>query len=63
MFRTLTAAQEKEFREWARNNYKPFGEISKIWHPAIQAECVKINKKEEKNASKENEVVPRSNQK
>lgn len=43
IYRKLTAAQEAEFRAWARNNYKPDSPISGIWHPIVQAECVAIN--------------------
>ena len=44
MFRTLTPEEEKSFQKWARENYVPFSEIKGIWHPVVQAECVKINK-------------------
>jgi hypothetical protein len=43
IFRSLTPAEEAEFREWAHDNYKPGAEISGIWHPVVQEECVKIN--------------------
>lgn len=43
MYRKLTAAQEADFRAWARANYKPDAPISGIWHPIVQAECVAIN--------------------
>jgi len=45
MFKKLGAAEEKKFRQWAKKNYKPFSEIKEIWHPVVQDECVKINKK------------------
>jgi len=51
MFRKLGAKEEKEFRQWARDNYKPFSEIKGVWHPVIQDECVKINKKAGKNVT------------
>ena len=44
LFKDLTPAQEEEFRQWARDNYKAFNEIKGIWHPVVQDECVKINK-------------------
>lgn len=44
MFRELTPEEEKEFRQWARDNYIPLSEIKGIWHPIIQDECVQINK-------------------
>ena len=43
MFRKLSAEEERAFRQWARNNYKPFTDIKGIWHPVVQDECVKIN--------------------
>ncbi len=43
MFKTLTPDEEKQFRQWARDNYQPHTEIAGIWHPVIQDECVKIN--------------------
>ena len=43
MFKDLTKAEEHEFRQWARDNYKPLSEISGVWHPVVQAECLKIN--------------------
>lgn len=43
LFDTLTPEQEADFRQWARQNYKPFGVISGAWHPVIQEECTKMN--------------------
>ncbi len=43
LFKQLTEEEEEEFREWARENYEPLSEIKGIWHPVVQAECVKIN--------------------
>ena len=47
LFRTLDEAEEKEFRQWARDNYKTGENIKLIWHPVVQDECEKINQKEE----------------
>lgn len=47
LFRELTEQEEKEFRQWARENYKPFTEIKGIWHPAVQDECVRMNREKE----------------
>jgi len=47
LFRTLDEAEEKEFRQWARDNYKTGENIQLIWHPVVQDECEKINQKEE----------------
>jgi hypothetical protein len=44
MFMELSPDQEQKFRNWARENYHPFTEISGIWHPVVQDECVKMNK-------------------
>lgn len=30
-------------RAWARENYKPFDPITGVWHPVVQAECVRMN--------------------
>jgi hypothetical protein len=43
MFRELSSEEEKQFRTWARSNYKLGESISGIWHPIVQAECVRIN--------------------
>lgn len=43
LFRDLTAEEEVDFRSWARSNYEPNTEISEIWHPVVQDECLKIN--------------------
>jgi hypothetical protein len=45
LFRQLSAEDEQAFRQWARDNYKPFEEIDGIWHPVVQDECVKINQR------------------
>jgi hypothetical protein len=43
LFRQLTPQEEAEFRQWARDNYAPFSEISGVWHPVVQDECARIN--------------------
>lgn len=43
LFRQLSAEEEASFRQWARDNYQPLTEISGVWHPVVQDECVKIN--------------------
>jgi len=43
LFRTLSPADEAQFRDWARQNYKPFTDISGTWHPVVQDECRRIN--------------------
>ena len=42
-FRQLSSEEEKDFRQWARDNYKPFSDISGAWHPCVQDECKKMN--------------------
>jgi len=43
MFKELTEEDKVAYREWARIHYEPLTEIKGIWHPVVQAECVKIN--------------------
>lgn len=43
LFKTLDEKEAQEYRQWARDNYKVFSEIKGIWHPEVQAECVKMN--------------------
>ncbi len=43
MFKKLSEAEAKEFREWARENYKAGEAISQAWHPVVQEECARIN--------------------
>ncbi|GAI99886.1 unnamed protein product [marine sediment metagenome] len=43
MHRKLNSEEEKEFRQWARDNYTPYDIISGMWHPVVQEECSKIN--------------------
>ena len=42
-YRQLDEKEEKEFRQWARNNYTPGGPIYSLWHPVVRDECDKIN--------------------
>lgn len=43
LFRDLSPEEEKEFRQWARDNYKAGDSISGVWHPTVQDECRIIN--------------------
>jgi hypothetical protein len=43
MFRDLSDAEAKEFRQWARDNYQPGTPINPVWHPVVQQECNLIN--------------------
>lgn len=39
----LNKEQEKEFRAWARTNYKVNDPILPTWHPVVQDECRRMN--------------------
>ena len=43
LFKQLTDAEMLSYRQWARDNYKPFDDINGVWHPVVQAECVRMN--------------------
>lgn len=43
LFKSLNADEEKQFRQWARENYTPGSEIKGVWHPVVQDECTKMN--------------------
>jgi hypothetical protein len=43
LFRELTEREKLKFKAWARENYKLCEDIKGIWHPVVQAECVKMN--------------------
>jgi len=43
LFRELTPQEAADFRLWARQNYVKFSEISGLWHPVVQDECVAMN--------------------
>ena len=45
VFRKLSEAEEIEFRQWAKDNYKPLDEIKGFWHPIVQDECKRMNAK------------------
>ena len=44
LFRELNEIEEKEFRNWARENYTPLDIIKGIWPPVVQDECTKMNR-------------------
>ena len=39
MFRELNEKEEKEFRQWARDNYTVGSVINRAYHPVVQDEC------------------------
>ena len=44
LFKSIDDTTEiQQFRQWARDNYEPHTPIQGIWHPIVQAECVRIN--------------------
>jgi hypothetical protein len=43
LFKTLTPAEEAEYRAAARRDYVPFDPINGVFHPVFQDECVKMN--------------------
>ncbi len=43
LFKILNEVEIDEYRQWARENYKPFAPIKGVWHPVIQVECVLMN--------------------
>ena len=53
MFKELSEQERKDFKQWARDNYRPGGEINEVWHPVIQRECARMDR--EYVMSKENE--------
>ncbi len=44
LFRSLSPDEEKDFKQWARNNYVVGTPISGVWHIVVQEECVLINR-------------------
>jgi hypothetical protein len=43
-FRKLEAEEERSFRQWARENYKPGDPIMGLWHPVVRDECEAMNR-------------------
>ena len=35
IFKTLNLKEEKEFRQWARDNFKEDEPINGLWHPVV----------------------------
>lgn len=42
-FKRLSDAEEKSYRQWARENYVPGEVIDSVWHPVVRDECRRIN--------------------
>ena len=45
-FKRLSPAEEREYRQWARDNYQIGQRIPLIWHPVLRDECNKMNQEE-----------------
>lgn len=41
-FRPLTPEEEADFRQWARDNWKPGDEINGLWHPVVRDEIAHL---------------------
>jgi hypothetical protein len=52
MFKKLNQTEASEFRQWARDNYKPFSPIPSLWHRETRWECRKINTEQNSEAFK-----------
>ena len=44
IFKDLTAEEEEEFRQWAREHYLPKGARSNVWHPVVHNEMEKMER-------------------
>lgn len=42
LFKDLTLDEEKQFRQWAHENFKIDQEPNELWHPVIRWEWAKI---------------------
>ena len=46
MFKELSPAEEKDFRQWARDNHTPDMEVNPMWHPVVRDEIELIRKEQ-----------------
>lgn len=44
LFIEATEDEEKDYRQWAREEYTPEQHINPTWHPVVVDECIKIIK-------------------
>jgi len=42
LHRDLAAEEEKEFRDWARENWELSEPVNPVWHPTVVQECAKM---------------------
>jgi hypothetical protein len=59
-FKTLTADEDKQFREWARENWSPGDPINPVWHPVVRDEC-RTMAEEARHSDASNDNTERSN--
>lgn len=45
-YRALDPDEERRFRQWARDNYKPGSYINPLWHPVVRSECNRMEREE-----------------
>ncbi len=45
LFRELDEKETKEFRQWARDNYRAGQPANECWHPIVRDEWFKLDKK------------------
>lgn len=46
LFKDLTPEEQKEYRQWARDNYEPGMEVNPVWHPIVRDEIELIKKEQ-----------------
>jgi hypothetical protein len=42
LFQELQPGDEKDYRQYARDYFKPESELDPLWHPCMINECIKI---------------------
>ena len=43
MFRSLTAEEVTEYKQWVHDNWAVGDDIPELWHPVIRDECLAIS--------------------
>jgi hypothetical protein len=46
-FRELNDQEVEQFKQWARDNFKPDMEINETWHPVVRQELARLQKEQE----------------
>ena len=44
IWRELNKEEEKDFKKWARENYKIGEQVNEAYHPVVQQECDLMNR-------------------